>query len=255
MKIKGILRLICLIFLLLPSGLKVMQAQPVSIFSLNNSLIDYNNQPEIFNEMVKSMGKEARWHARTQLGRTLLYHYNDETSRQLALSGHWNYIILQEQSALPRLCPEILMESVKLWKLALLNTYPEKQPVIVLPMNWAYSSDWSRFKESSEELVRSYLNVCREIPGVVVCPVGMAYKILFETQGEKGCAALYTDNRHPSLKASYLAACMEYAVIFEESPSVITYVPDGLSVKEAQDMRLLADEALNKWYGELKSSR
>lgn len=78
MKIKGILRIICLIFLLLPSGLKVMQAQPVSIFSLNNSLIDYNNQPEIFNEMVKSMGKEARWHARTQLGRTLLYHYNEK---------------------------------------------------------------------------------------------------------------------------------------------------------------------------------
>lgn len=52
-------------------------------------------------------------------------------------------------------------------------------------------------------------------------------------------------NGYLGLVTSYLAACMEYAVIFEESPSVITYVPDGLSVKEAQDMRLLADEALN----------
>lgn len=243
------------LFFFLQVGIGAVYSQSVRIFSLNNSLIDYNNQPEMFNELVKSMGKDARWSARTQLGRTLLYHYNDGISRQLALSDNWDYIVLQEQSALPRLCPEILMESVELWKCALLNVSSQNQPTIILPMNWAYSDNWAQFNESSEQLKRSYLNVCREIPGVVVCPVGLAYKILFDTQGEKACATLYTDNRHPSLKASYLAACMEYAVIFGEAPSTITYIPEGLSETEAREMRLLADKALSEWNRELKISR
>ena len=85
----------------------IANAQSINILSLNNSLIDYNNQPMMFNEMVKMMGKDAQWNARTQLGRTLLYHYNDPVSRSLAMSGNWNYIILQEQSSLPKDYPEI----------------------------------------------------------------------------------------------------------------------------------------------------
>lgn len=255
MEIKKELRILSLIVFFLQVGIGTVFSQSVHILSLNNSLIDYNNQPMMFNEMVKIMKKDAQWNARTQLGRTLLYHYNDDLSRSLALSGDWNYIILQEQSALPRQCPEILMESVKLWKHALLKASVQHQPVLILPMNWAYSDDWNQFEKSSEQLERSYLNVCREIPGVKICPVGLAYKILFETQGEAACATLYADNRHPTLKASYLAACMEYAVIFGESPLTITYCPSGLSDNEAKAMRTLASQALDAWQRDLNICR
>lgn len=50
----------------------IANAQSINILSLNNSLIDYNNQPMMFNEMVKMMGKDAQWNARTQLGRTFI---------------------------------------------------------------------------------------------------------------------------------------------------------------------------------------
>lgn len=244
-----------IILSLIQIGLGNVYSQTINILSLNNSLIDYNNQPAMFNEIAKHMNKNARWHARTQLGRTLLYHYNDELSRELALSSNWNYIILQEQSSLPRLCPEILMESVKLWKRALLDKNNRNIPIIILPMNWAYSDDWSKFEQSSDQLKRSYLNVCREIPDIIVCPIGLAYKILYESKGEKECITLYTDNRHPTLKASYLAACMEYAIIFDENPLNITYVPDGLKTKDAHSMRELAAKALYEWNKELYLSR
>ena len=214
----------------------IANAQSINILSLNNSLIDYNNQPMMFNEMVKMMGKDAQWNARTQLGRTLLYHYNDPVSRSLAMSGNWNYIILQEQSSLPKDYPEILMQSVMLWKRALLETSDDNVPTIILPMNWAYNDD-------------------REIPGIVICPIGLAYELLFDRKGAEVCSQLYTDNRHPSLKASYLASCMEYAVIFQESPLTITYVPQGLSETDALTMRELAESALSEWDKEMKTSR
>lgn len=233
----------------------IANAQSINILSLNNSLIDYNNQPMMFNEMVKMMGKDAQWNARTQLGRTLLYHYNDPVSRSLAMSGNWNYIILQEQSSLPKDYPEILMQSVMLWKRALLERSDDNVPTIILPMNWAYNDDWSHFKESSAKLKRSYRDVCREIPGIVICPIGLAYELLFDRKGAEVCSQLYTDNRHPSLKASYLASCMEYAVIFQESPLTITYVPQGLSETDALTMRELAESALSEWDKEMKTSR
>ena len=233
-----------------------VDAQSVHILSLNNSLIDYNNQPMMFNEMVRVMGKDAEWNARTQLGRTLLYHYNDPVSRSLAMSGKWDYIILQEQSSLPKDYPEILMQSVMLWKRALLETLDGSNvPTIILPMNWAYNGDWNHFKESSAKLRRSYRDVCREIPGIIVCPIGLAYEQLFDRKGAEVCSQLYTDNRHPSLKASYLASCMEYAVIFQESPLDITYVPQGLSETDALAMRELAESALSEWDKEMRISR
>lgn len=230
-------------------------AQRINILSLNNSLIDYNNQPAMFNDMAEAMGRDAHWNARTQLGRTLLYHYNDAVSYGLAMSGGWDYVVLQEQSSLPGHYQEIFMQSVELWKRAFLGKGNGACPTIILPMNWAYSDNWQQFKESTARLKRSYLNVCREIPGIIVCPVGIAYEILYDNEGEEACSALYTDNRHPSLKASYLAACMEYAVIFGQSPLSVTYVPEGLSVSEAQKMRKLADAAMTEWEKELRVSR
>ena len=92
-------------------------SQELKILSLNNSLIDFNNQPEMFNDIAESEGIDAVWTKRTQLGRTLLFHYNDPLSKQMVSSAPWDVIILQEQSSLPRNHPEILMESIKLWKL------------------------------------------------------------------------------------------------------------------------------------------
>ena len=54
-----------IITLLLPLLAIAASAQAIDILSLNNSLIDYNNQPAMFNAMAAAMGKDARW----QIGR------------------------------------------------------------------------------------------------------------------------------------------------------------------------------------------
>ena len=224
------------------------------ILSLNNSLIDYNNQPEMFNEMAKAQGKDAHWESRTQLGRTLIVHYNNALSHEAAMSRPWNYVILQEQSALPRNFPEVFMQTIELWWRAFNDKFGEKIPSIILPMNWAYS-DSAEFMDQTRQLIRSYIDVERDLPGVKVCPIGIAYEIVFNDYGKDEWLSLYTDNRHPTPKASYLAACMEYAVIFNETPESISYRPNCITPAEADRMKKVASKALEKWVQEKMISR
>lgn len=214
--------------------------KPVRILSLNNSLIEVNGQTAMFNAMAAADGLDMRWDKRTQLGRTLLFHYNDELSKALVASQPWDIIILQEQSSLPRTMPETLLESVKLWKKFIMANCPNPQAEIIIPMNWAYSGEWERFKEDSQALHKSFMNVARDIPGVRVCPVGDAVADVFERGGAAAAGLLYNDYCHPSLRASYLAACMEYGMITGRDPATITFVPDGLDRAVAKEMRELA---------------
>lgn len=231
------------VFLLCMLAVFFADAQkPLRILSLNNSLIEVNGQAAMFNEMAKADGLDIHWDKRTQLGRTLLFHYNDELARQLVASQPWDIIILQEQSSLPRTTPEILMESVKLWKKFILDNCPNPQAQIIVPMNWAFAGDWDNFKDHSKTLHKSFTDVARDIPGVRICPVGDAVADVFEQGGAEATAPLYNDDRHPSLRASYLAACMEYGLITGRDPADITYVPEGLDAAVAKEMRKLASK-------------
>ena len=219
-----------------------MQAQ--SILSLNNSLIQYNNQREIFNNIARSMGKDANWESRTMLGKTLLNHYNDHISYASATKGDYDVIVLQEQSSMPRVTKDILMQSVILWERAIRGT--DRQPLFVVPMNWAYS-EWDTYAAETQKLLKSYAELERDLPGTKVTPIGLAYWLIFQAEGQEGAAKLYTDHVHPTLKASYLAACLEYAVICDENPEKISFIPDGLAAEDAAAMRQYASQALKQW--------
>lgn len=231
---------LALVIALLSSVVTITAQKQVRILSLNNSLIEVNGQTAMFNAMAASDGLDMRWDKRTQLGRTLLFHYNDELSKGLVVSQPWDIIILQEQSSLPRVMPETLLESVKLWKKYIMANCPNPQAEIIVPMNWAYSGEWDTFKEESKKLHKSFVNVARDIPGVRVCPVGDAVADVFERGGAEAASLLYNDYCHPSLRASYLAACMEYGMITGRDPKSVTYVPEGLDAAVAKEMRELA---------------
>lgn len=221
--------------------------QPIKVLSLNNSLIDFNNQSQMFNDIAAAMGKDASWSKRTQLGRSLLYHYNDELSRAMIAAKPWDYIVLQEQSSLPRQHPKILMEVIELWKKYIIVNCPNPDVTIILHMNWAFSDNWSIFKAETKRLRDSYEAVVRDIPGVKLCPIGLAFEYVFDTQGAEKCAELYSDTLHPSAKGSYLAACMQYALIFGEDPSTITFVPASIKATDAAEMRRVASIVMKSY--------
>lgn len=212
--------------------------EDLEILSLNNSLIDYNNQNELFNQLATAGGKTANWTKQTHLGQTLRYHYEESTtSKSVVASKHWTHIILQEQSSKPLTDYADFLASVKLWKEYVRTNCPNPYAKIILFMNWPYT-DAVDFEGDMAQLYANYESAARELD-VSVCPVGKAFDLVRTTDGETAKNALYSDNRHPTLQASYMAACAVYATLFDETPVGNTYL-GGLASDLATRMQTRA---------------
>ncbi|MCH5227045.1 MAG: T9SS type A sorting domain-containing protein [Muribaculaceae bacterium] len=241
--------------------------QTVKVLSLNNSLIHYNDQAKVFNEIAASMGKDANWTKHTNLGKTLQYHWEEGDgvtgtgepgAKMMVRSDVWSHIILQEQTILPRTDFAGFSSSVKKWVEYIRDNCPNPNAVIILPLNWALGQDWSNFSDYNKILVDNYTKVAQDL-GVVVCPVGLAYQAKYDKDGGENTEAswfLPGDDRHPTLKATYLAALMEYGIIYNEDPATVTYYPTGITDEDkvgemsdeiAAEMREYASNALKAY--------
>jgi len=220
------------------------------ILSINNSLIDRNDQPTIFNPLAVSAGKNAVWEKQTRLGQSLRYHYEEgdglltdgtPTAKYRIRTEDWTHIILQEQSDKPLTNYADFLASVKLWVNYIRANCPNPNVRIILDMNWPYT-DAVDFEGDMTRLWNNYMMVAAET-GVSVYPVGKAYSLILNTDGVSVKDALYTDNRHPSVMASYLSACTVLAALYEINPEGIAYYPSGLTLAQAQLMQTRAKEA------------
>ena len=238
----------------------------IKVLSLNNSLIHYNDQARMFNEIAQSMGKDASWTKHTNLGKTLQYHWEEGEgltadgmpgAKMMVRSDAWSHIILQEQTALPRTSFEQFRNSVKQWVEYIRENCPNPNAVIILPMNWHYAQDWSNFDVNNHLLMDAYTNIAKEF-GVVVCPVAVAYQAKYEKDGGAATEAewfLPGDDRHPTIRGTYMAALMEYGLIFNEDPTTVSFWPDytteydskKIDASIAAEMREYAKNALNDY--------
>ncbi|MBD5338386.1 MAG: DUF4886 domain-containing protein [Bacteroides sp.] len=227
----------------------------VKVLSLNNSLIHYNDQDFVFNDIAKAMGTDAAWTKHTNLGKPLSYHWNEGEglaedgtpgAKMMIRSDAWSHIILQEQSSLPRTQPETFRNSVAQWMDYIRQYCPNPDAVVIIPVNWAYSSDLDNFSAYNNRFLEVYTDIASEL-GAVVVPVAAAYDNAFRSEGADELATWFSDDRHPTPKATYMAACMEYGAIMGMNPAEITFVPAGISEDEAKKMRAYASEALGEY--------
>jgi hypothetical protein len=227
--------------------------EQVKVLSLNNSLIYYNDQDAVFNSIAQAMGKDANWTKHTLLGKSLLTHWEEGDgvaedgnpgAKMLVRSEAWSHIILQEQSSLPRTNIESFRANVKRWVDYIREYCPNPNAIIIVPVNWAYSGDWENYTAFNATFVKNYQDVALDL-GVTLCPVGVAYQEVYDLEGSEGTLTWFLDDRHPTLKATYMAAAMEYGLIYGEDPLSITWAPSGMSADDAAAMRGYASRALN----------
>ena len=227
--------------------------EQVKVLSLNNSLIYYNDQDAVFNGIAEAMGKDANWTKHTLLGKSLKTHWDEGDgvaedgnpgAKMLVRSEAWSHIILQEQSSLPRTDIETFRANVKRWVDYIRDYCPNPNAIIIVPVNWAYSGDWENYTAFNATFVKNYQDVALDL-GVTLCPVGVAYQEVYDLEGSEGTLTWFLDDRHPTLKATYMAAATEYGLILGVDPLDITWAPDGLSADDAAAMRGYASRALN----------
>jgi len=154
----------------------------------------------------------------------------------------WDYVILQEQSVKPALPPEIVATDVYPYAEILCQMIVDynlsASPIFY--MTWGrenglesycdYYPPFCTYEGMQQRLVESYTEMA-ENNNSLLAPVGLAWQSLRETNPEIN---LYNpDGSHPSIEGSYLAACVFYSIIFNDTPNN-TFVPFGLNLSTAE---------------------
>jgi hypothetical protein len=176
---------------------------------------------------------------RTQLlasgGFTLQKHWDDPGEQAQVRDGHFDYVVLQEQSQTP------------VYDRALFATYAADFASLaktsgarcVLLMTWQ-RPDSVQWGVTTANLAAAYQSVGAAV-GAAVAPAGLAFA---NAQTLRPDIALNVSDGHPTPEGSYLAACVIYGTIFARSPMGISYVPPGVSPEDGQFLRQVAAQTL-----------
>ena len=196
--------------------------------------------PSIFTYLAQSADRPVVTGQSTPGGYTLEQHTQNATTISLINQGIWHYVVLQEQSQIP---------TIEYWRYN--SMYPaaryldslivEHNESTAFFMTWGrkyggmqnyngYSSpDFRDFFHMQETLRSAYTEIANEL-SATLCPVGMAWA---QAKRIDSLVDLWeSDNSHPTLKGSYLTACVFYCVFFDTSPVGLPYT-GGLSQEDA----------------------
>ncbi|CAN0477895.1 unnamed protein product, partial [Laminaria digitata] len=191
----------------------------------------------------------------TQGGFTIQSHLNNAGHLAKIQERAWKYFIVQEQSQVPTI--DHYFHTLSLPAARILESYARQQnncSEVIFFMTWGRrfggqqcdqnnvhcSVNFADFDHMQDTLKSRYVQLAREIGGGT-SPVGEAWRIALADTND---LILHTsDNSHPNLMGSYLAACTHYASITGKSPVGISYTA-GLNATYANYLQRKAAEAV-----------
>ena len=238
-------------FLLLPLIL-FSQTEKRALF-IGNSYTYMNSLPELINQIAISKGNSLIYESHTPGGSTLMQHASNSNVQSLLNATEWDYVILQEQSQNPSFPPSQVASQVYPYAESLCEYIREANPCTdpVFFMTWGRENGDSQncaayppictYEGMQDRLTESYTEMAQNNESLLA-PIGIAWKDLREQHPEIN---LYSsDGSHPSIQGSYLAACVFYAVLFDDS-ATNNYTPTNLNINEAQLIQIFANNAVN----------
>jgi hypothetical protein len=147
----------------------------------------------------------------------------------------WDYVILQEQSQAPVLDSEKFFNAVRDFDVVVRASGAHS----ILLMTWE-RPDSVNAGVTSANLAAAYLRVGSEL-GIPVAPVGLAFA---RSLHERPDMVLYSQDGHPTLYGTYLAACVLYGTIFGKSPAGNPYSDSNISPEIRDFLQRIAAQSL-----------
>ena len=239
-------------------GIAGVCARPLEILFVGNSYVYVNNLPDVFTKVAAGAGLEpphVAMHAPG--GQTLTGHCSDANLMKI-LAGHFDVVILQEQSEIPAMAETNLplRKSFIGACQRLSNIIHQQHPdtKIVLFQTWArHASAWKRPQdvanlgsnadEMQARLSRWYAEAGRQI-SARVAPVGDAWRANYHSSEP---ALLHdADGSHPSPAGTYLTALVLVGVVYDTQ--ITTRYTGPFSETAPVRLRILAltNQALRK---------
>jgi hypothetical protein len=221
------------------------------ILFIGNSYTFVNDLPATLTALAKSGGHPIETGMAAEGGMKLTDHVNSaDTSTQIS-SSQWDFVVLQEQSQIP---------SVKQFRInqmypaarALAQEIENSGAETLFFIPWAHRDGWPEngmqtYTEMQGQIERGYFDIANEL-GAPMAPVGFAWAVVVKEHPEINL--WQADGSHPTKEGTYLAACVFYAVLFQESPQGLSYRAD-ISKDHAVILQKAAAEMvlqnLNQW--------
>lgn len=221
-------------------------AQEINVLFLGNSYTAYNNLPQVINDLLLGSDRKINYREITPGGYTLDMHSKNEMVISTIKEGHWDYIVLQDQSQLPSIdfyrhtlmypAVERIKDSVEKYnlcaKIVMFTTWGRQYGGMQCEnygMGTYCSVDFRDFNHMQDTLSTAYYESGIR-SNAFIAPIGQAWqKILNETN-----ITLHGfDESHPNMHGTYLAACVFHAIFWNESPIGLpnnTTIPDEESL-------------------------
>ena len=238
----------------------VFSQQTKEVLFLGNSYTYVNDLPDMVKQIAISFGDTLNYDQNTPGGATLQMHSTNTQTLSKISQQQWDNVIIQCQSQEPSFdtsqvsndvfpYAQILIDSIEsnsvctepIFFMTWGRKYGDQQNCQFYPPICTYVGMQQRLRESYLDMTFNHNATCS--------PVGMSWK---ESIAQDSALNLYSsDNSHPSIYGSYLAACTFYATIFKNSPIGSTYMPIGISHATAVSLQTIASntvlDSLSNW--------
>lgn len=214
------------------------------VLFVGNSYTYVNDLPGTFAALAKSGKHRVETDMAAEGGFSLADHVQSAATRDKIKSSQWNFVVLQEQSQRPA---DVTVSETKMYPAAriLVSSIRKNGAEPIFFLTWGHRDGWPEnnimtYREMQQGLNNGYLNIARELD-VRVAPAGVAWAV---TRREKPELNLWQeDGSHPAVPGTYLAACVFYATIFQESPEGLSFL-NGLSQADAEWLQKVAADTV-----------
>jgi hypothetical protein len=218
--------------LLAACGLGQNSPPRARILFIGNSYTYFNDGVDHELEGLAPTAATARL---AQAGYSLEDHWNDGEAVSLIQDGSWDYVVLQEQSQRP------VLDQARFYNFAraLNGTIRETGAQTILMMTWERPDSVSGGVNTAN-LAAAYNQVGERL-GARVAPIGLAFA---RSRIERPSLVLYSEDGHPTVFGTYLAACVLYGVVYGETPFGNSYAGSGITADDAAYLQQVAAETL-----------
>lgn len=254
------------VLILCVASLLNSSAQEVkNVLFIGNSYTHVNDLPKLVKDLSYSMGEEIYCESITPGGARFLTHSQNSSVISKLQEGRWDFVVLQGQSqevAFPdfQFYDEVYPYARELDSLAKAFNPDAK---VLFYMTWGYRygdqvncqyyPPFCTFESMSWRLRNNYSLMANDFSSWV-SPVGAAWSYSIENNPD--IVLHSSDNSHPSIQGSYLAACCFY-IMMSGNKVESDYLPNGVSMQEGDFLRGVANrvvfDSIDYWKNQTSS--
>lgn len=236
-----------LLFVIFFSGF-IQAKEETRLLIIGNSYTFYNNLPELIQAMADADGYPLKVDSYTAGAMSLRGFLNSPqhaaAPQKLAI-GHYDWVLLQDQSQTPSARPEETIESVRRWS----ELARAQRTRTMLFLTWAHAAvENGRMTLQTAMQNDTSLTYCRAAAetNARVAPVGEAWRRWYRKYPTRPLHQ--NDLSHPTEEGTYLAACVIYSTLTGKPatsiPVRLRNSPVRISAPRARDLQKIAAQTI-----------